>query len=95
MNTKQQKRLALKLLEWHSGMSSGVYAVGSCMLSDSENGIAYQALNHGGHCAAIHKAIGELRNLKARANYPECVTAKDERECNALADKLSLFVARH
>lgn len=87
-----QKRLALTLLEWHGGQSSGLYAVGSCMLSDSDNGRAYDAANHRGHDKAIHRAIAELRELKARANFPACVTAKDEAQCNKLADRLAKFI---
>lgn len=88
----QQQRLALHLLEWHGGMSSGLYAVGSCMLSDSFSGRRYNPLNHKGHAEfALDAAIAELRNLRRDAKYPECVHPPQERECNDLADKL----ARH
>jgi hypothetical protein len=90
MNT--QKKLALALIDWHGGMSSGLYAVGSCMLSDSEKGIRYSTDNHPGHLDALKRAISELRTLKEKANYPEAVTAKDERECNALAAKLEKYL---
>jgi hypothetical protein len=92
MNIKAQKKLALALLEWHGGMSSGLYAVGSCMLSDSEKGVAYAFHRHHGHELAIGRAVAELREMKARANYPDAVSAKDEKECNGLADKLGSFL---
>jgi hypothetical protein len=92
MNIKAQKKLALALLEWHGGMSSGLYAVGSCMLSDSEKGVAYSVDRHHGHVAAIHRAVSELRGLKAQANFPDCVKASDERACNRLAGQLEEFI---
>lgn len=98
MNLNAQKKLALSLLDWHGGQSSALYAVGSCMLSDSDKLRAYNPANYRGHAGddetqgALERAIVELRTLKAKANYPECVSAKDERECNALADKLSSFL---
>lgn len=69
--------LAERLLQWHGGMFSGLYSVGSCML--------------GGHAvdpAQVDRACSELRNLRLLANFPDCVTADDEAECNALADEL-------
>lgn len=92
MNIKAQKKLSLALLEWHGGMSSGLYAVGSCMFEDSEKGVPYSVARHHGHEGALGRAIAELREMKARANFPETMTPKDERECNALADKLAMFV---
>lgn len=38
---KNQKQLALALLDYHGGQNSALYAIGSCMLSDSENGRKY------------------------------------------------------
>lgn len=88
MNLTSQKKLSLALLEFHGGMSSGLYAVGSCMLSDSDKGREYSPDNHNGHDAAIRRAVSELRDMKKDANFPECVTPKLEREANALASKL-------
>ena len=90
-----QKVLALSLLDWHGGQTSALYAVGSCMLSDSNNAREYDPANHRGHTGsetetgAVRRACFELRGLRKNANYPEAVTAKDEAECNALADKLT------
>jgi hypothetical protein len=92
-----QKRLALSLLDWHGGQSSGLYAVGSCMLSDSNSGRQYDPANHRGHAdddkstGAVTRAIFELRRLKQDANFPEAVTSEMERAANALANRL----ARH
>lgn len=88
MTLHAQKKLSLALLEFHGGMSSGLYAVGSCMLSDSDKFRAYSPANHNGHDAAIRRAVSELRDMKKDANFQECVTPKMEREANTLADKL-------
>lgn len=88
MTASSQKRLALALLEFHGGQSSGLYAVGSCMLSDSDKLRAYSPDNHHGHAEAIRRAVSELRDMKKDANFPECVTPRMERDANALADKL-------
>lgn len=88
---KRQKQLALKLLEWHGGQSSGLYAVGSCMLSDSDRGRKYETKNHNGHDKAIIWALSELRDMKKTANFPECVTPKMEKEAESLANRLEKF----
>jgi hypothetical protein len=90
----QQLKLANKLLQWHGGQSSALYAVGSCMLSDSYKGRPYDPAAHRGHAdtqdehGAVWRAIRELRNLRKDANFPEAVTPQGETECNALAAKL-------
>jgi hypothetical protein len=95
-----QKMLALSLLDWHGGQSSALYAVGSCMLADANYSREYDPAAHCGHTddgeyrGAVRRAITELRDLRKNANFPEAVTAKDESECNALADKLTgLFLS--
>lgn len=96
MKLRTQHKLALALLDWHSGQSSPLYAVSSCMLSDSMKGITYLPANHAGHAedeakdsaGALRMAIFELRGLKKNANFPEAVTPANEKDCNALADKL-------
>jgi hypothetical protein len=94
MNTTQQKRFALALLRWHDSQSCPIYAVGSCMLSDSDKGRDYDPRNHRGHAdteeeqGAVSRAIRTLRRLKADANFPECVTAKDEKDAERLALRL-------
>jgi hypothetical protein len=95
-----QKRLALSLLDWHGGQSSALYAVGSCMLSDSDCATLYRPANHRGHAdsetktGAVRRAVYELRGLKKNANFPEAVTPREEAECNALADTLTgLFLS--
>lgn len=90
-----QKALALSLLDWHGGQGSALYAVGSCMLADADYATEYDPANHRGHVdsetetGAVRRAGFELRGLRKNANYPEAVTAKEEAECNALADKLT------
>ena len=90
-----QKKIALSLLDWHGGQASAVYAVGSCMLSDFHHEKAYDPANHRGHAdsetetGAVRRACFELRGLRKYAKHPEAVTAKDEAECNALADELT------
>lgn len=97
MKLSTQKSLALKILEWHSGQSSPTYAMGSCMLADSNAGRVYIPGNHRGHAdgaeeaGAVTRAIYELRGLRKNANYPEAVMPAMEREANALANRL----ARH
>lgn len=87
-----QKALSLSLLEWHGGQGSSLYAVGSCMLSDSDRGKVYSPANHRGHDVAIRRAVSELRDLRKDAKHPECVTPKDEKDAAALADRLELFI---
>jgi hypothetical protein len=81
----------LSLLDWHGGMGSGLYGVGSCMLSADERGDVYNPADYHGHAdgsMAYLRAIRELREMKARAKYAECVTEEHESECNQLADLL-------
>lgn len=95
MNLTQQKRFALALLEWHGGQNCPVYAVGSCMLSDSDRHLPYEPTNHRGHAdtpeysGAVTRAALALRNLKRDANYPEAVTPAMERQANLLAARLA------
>lgn len=88
---KVQKKLAARLLEWHGGMNSGLYAVGSCMLSASDRGMLYRTRNYRGHVEAFERALGELTNLKRNAKHPEAVTLKDERDCARLHAQLLKF----
>lgn len=98
---KSQTKLALALLDWHGGQNTGLYAVGSCMLSDCYKNRTYDPKNHRGHapsekddnCGALRSAIISLQKLKERAKYPEAVTAQDEKECNALAKKLRAYLS--
>lgn len=89
---KTQKLLALKLLDWHGGQGSSLYAVGSCMLSAADRGIKYDPANFGGHLDALPKAIKELENMKKWASFPECVTPKNETECLNLAKRLKKYL---
>lgn len=95
---KQQKNFALKLLDYHGGQFSALYAVGSCMLSDSEKGAKYSPMNHRGHacndefCGAVKNAIFELRGLKKYANFPECVKSSDEKQAEKLALRLEKLI---
>lgn len=96
MSTAAQKSLAIHLLEWHGGQGSGLYAVGSCMLSDVERGFDYDPKDNKGHAGesgAVARALRELRNLKQDAAFPASVTPRDEAECNRLADELEAFIA--
>lgn len=91
MRPGNQRQLALSLLDWHGGMGSGLYAVGSCMLSADEKGSVYDPADYHGHTdgsMAYLRAIRELREMKARSKYAECVTEEHEAECNELADAL-------
>ena len=96
---KNQKQFALSLLEFHGGQNSGLYAVGSCMLSDGERGVKYNPANHRGHaenaetCGALKNAIFELRGLKKYANFPECVKLSDEKRAEKLANRLEKLLA--
>jgi hypothetical protein len=95
MKISTQKKLALALLEWHGGQSSPLYAVGSCMLSDSDKGRLYDPKNHRGHedtedeSGCLRMAIRELENMRANANFPEAIKPSDERACNLLSYRLS------
>lgn len=97
---KNQKQFALSLLEFHGGQNSGLYAVGSCMLADSECGTKYNPANHRGHaenaetCGAVKRAIFELRGLKKYANYPECVKLSDEKRAEKLANRLEKLLVK-
>lgn len=89
---KRQKTLALALLEFHGGMGSGLYAVGSCMLSDSDKGRVYSPGEHRGHDVAIRRAVSELRDFRKDAKHPEAVRASDERAAARLADRLEKYI---
>lgn len=88
----EQRELANDLMSWHGGQSSGVYAVGSCMSSDTDRGLRYSTTRHYGHVEAVRLAIAELQNLKRDANFPETVGPAQEAECNALAEKLKAYL---
>lgn len=94
MRLANQHILANDLLAWHGGQSSGLYAVGSCMLSDCVYRRLYSPKNHYGHENAILRAIDELRKMKRDAKFPEAVRSSDERACNALANKLEAINAK-
>jgi hypothetical protein len=83
------KTLSLQLLDWHGGMSSGLYSVGSTMLSAANR---KEDFDRKSMQDQIKRAIYELRNLKRDANFPDCVTSKDERELAKLANKLEAFL---
>lgn len=86
-----QEVLANLLLEWHGGASSGLYAVGSCMLSDARKGIRYNPEKHRGHydgvfafnmaveelkqCRLERKAAGSYAEMKKLANLINCLEA--------------------
>jgi ribosomal protein L10 len=72
-----KRTLASRLLDWHGGGGTGLYSVGSTLFAAKEP-----------DPEQVARAINELRTLKAYARFPECVTAEDEAECNALADEL-------
>lgn len=97
---KNQKQFALSLLNFHGGQNSGLYAVGSCMLSDSERGVKYNPANHCGHaenaetCGAVKNAIFDLRGLRKLANFPECVKSSDEKLAEKLANRLGKLLVR-
>ena len=88
---KNQKSLALSLLEWHGGQGSSLYAVGSCMLSTAERGEKYNPVNIRGHLDALPLAIRELKGMKAGARYPENV---NQDECDKLAKRLQKYLPR-
>lgn len=65
------------LLEWHGGMGSGLYSVGSCLLANATVSID-----------EVVRAINELRNLKKHANYPDALDIEDELEASELSNEL-------
>lgn len=94
MKLQAQTKFALELLGYHGGQSDPIYAVGSCMLSDSNKGQIYLPSAHRGHSdtaeeqGAVSMAIRNLRGLKKDANFPECVTPAMEKRANRIADQL-------
>lgn len=77
---EEQAELAERLLEWHGGQSSGLYAVGSCMLAEAERGRVYRPENHHGHADGVQAyamAIADLRLMMS-----------GEAGCAVLADRL-------
>ena len=63
---KQQNKLALEVLGYHGGQASNLYAVGSCMLSDTFKEKAYSPANHRGHDGehgALAMAVRDLNHL--------------------------------
>lgn len=69
--------LGNRLLEWHGGMSSGLYSVGSMLLENFEPQID-----------EVIRAINELRNLKRHANFPEALDIEDELQASELSNEL-------
>lgn len=76
MNTRSE-RFALKLLLYHGGGGSGIYAVGSTLFV----GMTPDPIQ-------VQRALDELRNPRKYAKFPELVTDKDIRAENALANRL-------
>lgn len=85
------KRLALQLLAWHGGQSSGLYSVGSTMFACATSHAEFRNDTEEMQLS-LRRAISELRNLKRDARHPECVDARSERQCNRLADRLSTLL---
>jgi hypothetical protein len=85
------KKLALELLAWHGGQSSGLYSVGSTMLACANSNAEFDPKSEVMQ-TSLRRAISELRNLRRDANRPECVSDKDERACNNLAWKLETLL---
>jgi hypothetical protein len=73
----ERKQFALELLYWHSGQFSGVYAVGSSLISGNVP-----------DKDSIERAISELYNIKQTAKFPEFITKWDVDECNRIANEL-------
>jgi hypothetical protein len=94
MTLSSQHIFALALLNFHGGQSSGLYAVGSCMLSDCGKHIMYAPELHHGHCdnddeqGALSRAIWELKGFGKGCAFPASVDAADKRKAYSLARKL-------
>ena len=69
--------LGNRLLEWHGGMSTGCYSVGSMLLGNFEPEIN-----------EVIRAINELRNLRKHANFPDALDIEDELEASELSNEL-------
>lgn len=96
-NIAFQKDLAERLLQWHGGQGSSLYAVGSTMLSLAHKGELYDPRKQIGHydgVKAFETAIAELRGMKRNAQHPNAVTPQDEKQCNDLAAQLEQFRPR-
>lgn len=89
--THIMKRLALQLLAWHGGQSSGLYSLGSTMLACATSNAEFNP-NSEAMQSSIRRSISELRNLKRDAKYPECVDSQAERQCNRLADRIETML---
>ena len=83
-----QKQLALKLLQWHDGQNSALYAVGSCMLSDAEKKKSYFTLDHN-HEEIIHHACLELYQV---GKSPKSFSEEDVKETRLLAIELEEYI---
>ena len=69
--------LGNRLLEWHGGMSTGLYSVGNMLLGNFEPQID-----------EVIRAINELRNLKRHAKFPDALDTEDELEASELSNEL-------
>lgn len=69
--------LGNRLLEWHGGINTGVYSVGSCLLASCPVSID-----------EVIRAINELRNLKRHANFLDALDIEDELEASLLSNEL-------
>lgn len=75
------ERLALRLLEYHGGGGTYVYAVGSHLFA-----------GHTPDSKSVVGAIGELLSLEA--NHPECITKANVVECGKLAKHLVAWLTQ-
>lgn len=88
-----QRNFALRLMGWHGGQSSALYAVGSCMLADAERGEIYDPLNHRGHhpansehdLGALSRAVAELSRDSRDEEYRSSQRAELARLSKRLA----------
>ena len=78
MKTNKRQRVAEHMLQWHGGMGSGLYALGSHW--------------HGGHEVTrdvVDRAIAEIDSvIRKEVPFPETISAADIRELEGLKKKI-------
>lgn len=78
----KRQRLALRILDWHGGQDTGLYALGSSWFA-----------NHEVPLCVVNRACSELSRIAAKqVPFPETVTEKTITEVETLMTKIMIMV---
>lgn len=96
INFRDMKRFSLRLLDWHGGGGSGVYQVGSCLLSMADRGrLEDDTVSALIRQESFQLAERELRDVQEkRVRYPEAVTPTVIRDVSKVRVHLGIWKHR-